>query len=182
MNGLTPAIGFLRSDVSGAREQWDRSDIARLASALGYDLVKIVTLGPHTDRPMYRLQVQLSRLGASTLVTPSLDHFAGEIPAEIREMADVITVQPEETHRRLLKTAVQITGITFAVSPEVDALLGSAAEIAYAAGQTGICVDHILLALLRKPEAAAEPLRRIGIGADVYGERLARLAHVGQPS
>ncbi|MFE3280946.1 hypothetical protein [Nocardia sp. NPDC059239] len=172
------AIGYLRTDISGARQQWDESRISSVAGKLGYDLRKTVAWGLRVEEPMKRLRVQLSRLGLSTIVTPNLDHFDGKIPGAIREVADVITVSPEMKYMRRPRT-VSLADATFAVSPEVMALLASAAEIAEAGGRDGVDVEHVLLAMLRNPEITVGPLREIGIGPETYGKRLAQLT---QPS
>jgi ATP-dependent Clp protease ATP-binding subunit ClpA len=64
-------------------------------------------------------------------------------------------------------------------SPEAEALLASASQIARAGGRSAIGVDHILLALLRNPEIAAGSLQDTGISLDTYCDRLAALAHAG---
>lgn len=171
------AIGFLRTDISGTRQPADESRLRATAEKLGYDLRKVVALSPYIDQPLYRLRVTLSRLGSSTLITPSLHHFDGEIPSEISEVADVITVNPEVVHMRTpIRPPLTLGGITFTITPELEALLSSAAEIAEAGGQAVVGVGHVLLALLRNPEMAVGPLRDIGIGPDVYGARLGTLS------
>ncbi|MFE3793587.1 hypothetical protein KHQ06_11935 [Nocardia tengchongensis] len=100
MGPISSAVGYLRSDISGARRQWDEVQIRVLASRLGYDLRRIAVFGPETDRPMHRLRVLASRLSAEAILTPSLEHLGGSVPAPVVEVADVITVSPEETYAR----------------------------------------------------------------------------------
>ncbi|GAB0108377.1 hypothetical protein JMUB6875_73930 [Nocardia sp. JMUB6875] len=95
------AIGYLRRDVSGSRQQWDESRIRSLAARFGYDLCKTLVLGPDTDRPLHRVRVAVSRVGAEAVFTPSLEHFdRGRVPAELVAVADIITVDTEETFAR----------------------------------------------------------------------------------
>ncbi|MGW4243114.1 hypothetical protein [Nocardia sp. NPDC004722] len=94
------AIGFLRHDVSGAQQQWDEAQIQHLARRLGYDLCKTLIFGPETDRPMLRVRTTLSRLAADAVIVPSLAHLGGRIPDDLVEIADIITVSPENTYAR----------------------------------------------------------------------------------
>ncbi|MEV6767320.1 hypothetical protein AB0N05_01675 [Nocardia sp. NPDC051030] len=95
------AIGWLRSDISGERQGWDEARIRGLAHRLGYDLRKTVVFGPRTDRPLHRLRVLVSRLDLDAVIVPSIEHFeGGEVPVELVEVADIITVQPRNTYAR----------------------------------------------------------------------------------
>ncbi|MEC3952522.1 hypothetical protein VMT65_05715 [Nocardia sp. CDC153] len=95
------AIGYIRTDVAGLQQPWNESEIRSLAKRLGYNLRKTVTFSAQTDKPVYRLKVILERLGTVEAVfTPSVAHFDGEIPAELVQVADVITVHPEQTFAR----------------------------------------------------------------------------------
>ncbi|MFJ4652525.1 hypothetical protein ACIP5Y_14775 [Nocardia sp. NPDC088792] len=95
------AIGWLRSDVSGERQQWDEARIRGLAHRLGYDLRKTVVFGPRTDRPLHRLRMLVSSLALEAVIVPSIEHFdGGEVPAELVAVADIITVSPENTYAR----------------------------------------------------------------------------------
>ncbi|WP_067708657.1 hypothetical protein [Nocardia yamanashiensis] len=96
------AIGFLRHDVSGAQRQWDEAQIRHLAGRLGYDLCKTLVLGPDTDRLLTRVRTAITRMEADAVITPSLDHFDGQIPADVVKVADLITVSPENTYARWL--------------------------------------------------------------------------------
>lgn len=95
------AIGWLRSDVSGARQEWDEAQIRGVAQRLGYDLRKTVVFGPCTDRPLHRLRMLVSRLALEAVIVPSVEHFEhGMVPAELVAIADVITVTPVQTYAR----------------------------------------------------------------------------------
>ncbi|WP_327140111.1 hypothetical protein [Nocardia sp. NBC_01327] len=94
------AIGYLRHDISKARQVWDEAQIRSVAARLGYDLRKTVVFGPHTDRPDLRLRTVVSRLGVDAVVTPSLAHLGGEVPDFLAKVCDVITVDPETTYAR----------------------------------------------------------------------------------
>ncbi|MFF2550319.1 hypothetical protein ACFVUS_04930 [Nocardia sp. NPDC058058] len=100
MLDIPTAVGFLRSDISGSRRQWDEARIRKLACRLGYDLRKIAVFGPHTDRPIHRLRVLVSRLDVDAIITLHLEHLGGTAPDEIVQVADVITVEPQETYAR----------------------------------------------------------------------------------
>ncbi|MCU1639905.1 MAG: hypothetical protein JWN03_180 [Nocardia sp.] len=98
---LPSAIGYLRSDVSGARQVWDENQIRSLAKKFGYDLRKTIVFNATTDRPAHRLRVVVSRLGVDAVFVPSLAHFDGnEVPVEVVAVAAVITVSPQNTHTR----------------------------------------------------------------------------------
>lgn len=101
MTSEPSAIGWLRSDVSGIRQQWDEARIRLLAHKLGYDLRRTVVFGPRTDRTVLRLRVLVSRLELDAVIVPSVEHFdGGEVPAELVEVTDIITVTPENTYAR----------------------------------------------------------------------------------
>ncbi|MGW4244577.1 hypothetical protein [Nocardia sp. NPDC004722] len=96
------ALGYLRTDVSGVSQQWDESEIRRLAAQYGYDLAEIVVYDPTGGRPpLARLKAQATRLVAEAVFTPSLEHFeTGEPPATLVRRLDVVTMHPESTYSR----------------------------------------------------------------------------------
>lgn len=96
------ALGYLRTDVSGVSQQWDESEIRRLAARYGYDLAEIVVYDPISDRPPFaRLKAQATRLDAEAVFVPSLEHFEeGEAPGSLVQRMDVVTVHPESTYSR----------------------------------------------------------------------------------
>ncbi len=95
------AIGYLRSDVSGARQSWDEGQIRSLATRLGYDLRKTVVFSANTDRPENRLRLIVDRLDVAAVVVPSIEHFEGRrIPDGLSAVADVVTISPECTYTR----------------------------------------------------------------------------------
>ncbi|MEU6586682.1 hypothetical protein [Nocardia sp. NPDC046763] len=100
---MTPkAIGFLRRDVSGIRQDWDETRLRSLAARSGYDLCKVVAFGPMTDSPMQRLRTVVMRTGAEAIFVPSLSHFVGgRVPTEIAEIADVTAADTEEEVHRM---------------------------------------------------------------------------------
>lgn len=101
MFDIPAALGYLRSDLSGARQSWDEIQIRSLAQRFGYDLRKTVVFTAATDRPIHRLRVLVDRLGIEAIVVPSAEHFAdNEIPAELIAVTDIITVSPEQTVAR----------------------------------------------------------------------------------
>lgn len=95
------AIGYLRRDVSGTRQDWDETRIRSLAARFGYDLCKTLAFDSGTDRPVHRIKVAVSRTRAEAVFVPSADHFdGGEVPGELVQAADVVTVDTEETFAR----------------------------------------------------------------------------------
>ncbi|MEC3951937.1 hypothetical protein VMT65_02720 [Nocardia sp. CDC153] len=101
MTSEPSAIGWLRSDISGDRREWDEARIRGLAHRLGYDLRKTVVFGPWTDRPVHRLRMLVSRLDLEAVIVPSVDHFEGGcVPPELVAVTDIITVFPENTYAR----------------------------------------------------------------------------------
>ncbi|MFE3060787.1 hypothetical protein [Nocardia sp. NPDC059239] len=95
-------LGYLRTDVSGAAQLWDQSQIRKLATRLGYDFADMVVYDPSFGRPaLARLKAQATRLDAEAVIVPGPEHFeGGEIPATLVQQLDVITVTPEETYAR----------------------------------------------------------------------------------
>ncbi|MFE3190522.1 hypothetical protein ACFXHA_16015 [Nocardia sp. NPDC059240] len=96
------ALGYLRTDVSGVSQQWDESEIRRLAARYGYDLAEIVLYDPVSGRPPFaRLKAQATRLDAEAVFVPSLSHFEdGQAPCSLVQRLDVVTVHPESTYSR----------------------------------------------------------------------------------
>ncbi|GAB2442780.1 hypothetical protein GCM10027262_58940 [Nocardia tengchongensis] len=86
--------------MSGAQQQWDEAQIQHLARRLGYDLCKTLVFGPETDRPLIRVRTLVSHMEADAVIIPSLAHFDGHIPDDIVQVADIITVNPENTYAR----------------------------------------------------------------------------------
>ncbi|MFE9583280.1 hypothetical protein ACFYO1_43395 [Nocardia sp. NPDC006044] len=94
------AVGYLRRDVSGARQQWDEVLIRSLAQRFGYDLSKTVVFGAETEDTVGRLMNVARRLGADAVIVPGTAHFDGDVPGELVQVCDVITVAPEYTYAR----------------------------------------------------------------------------------
>ncbi|MFC9966356.1 hypothetical protein ACFVH4_19175 [Nocardia ignorata] len=97
-----PAIGYLRSDVSGVNKDWHQIQIRTLAQRLGYELTKTVEFSANTADPLDRLIETVTRERPDAVVTPSAEHLGGDIPKGLVAIADVITVLPQETHSRTL--------------------------------------------------------------------------------
>lgn len=94
------AIGYLRRDVCGVAQDWDEIRIRSLAKRLGYELAKTVVFGALTDEPVTRLINVVRSLDAEAVVVPSAAHFDGGVPDRLVAVADVITVEPENTYAR----------------------------------------------------------------------------------
>ncbi|WP_405137102.1 recombinase family protein [Nocardia sp. NBC_01388] len=111
MRDIPTAIGYLRRDVSGFRQDWDETRIRSRAKRLGYDLAKIVVFGPNTDAPLERLINVVRNVDADAVIVPTATHFDGaEIPAPLVNVAEVITVDPEQTYARWLLPPWPTTG------------------------------------------------------------------------
>ncbi|MCU1641607.1 MAG: hypothetical protein JWN03_1882 [Nocardia sp.] len=103
MRATPTAVGYLRRDVSGIRQDWDETKIRSRAKRLGYDLAKIIVFGPGTDARMQRLIDAVRDADVDAVIVPSAAHFDGaEIPVPLVKVVDVITVDPEETYARWL--------------------------------------------------------------------------------
>lgn len=94
------AIGYLRSDVSGARQRWDENQIRSLAGRFGYSLSKTVVLSGHIDDCLDQLIDTVGKAGAEAVVSPGLAHFGGVVPGALVGITDLITVSPLETYAR----------------------------------------------------------------------------------
>lgn len=97
---IPTAIGYLRSDISRARQQWDEEQIRGLAKRFGYALAKTVVFGAHTDSPTQRVINVVRSIDAEAVIVPGLAHFDGEVPHALVAVADVITVDTEDTYAR----------------------------------------------------------------------------------
>ncbi|MFI1914559.1 hypothetical protein [Nocardia sp. NPDC020380] len=96
------ALGYVNTAVSGISQQWDETEIRRLAQRYGYDLAEIVVYDPKSERPpLARLKAQATRLDAEAVFVPSLEHFEeGEAPGSLVQRLDVVTVHPESAYSR----------------------------------------------------------------------------------
>lgn len=97
-----PAIGYLRTDVSGARRVWHEIQIRTVAERLGYRLAKTIVFGEFTADPISKLIAVVEKAEADAVVIPSAEHVGGDIPEALVSAADVITVSPEATYARRL--------------------------------------------------------------------------------
>lgn len=96
-----PAIGYLRRDVSGVRQQWDENQIRSAARRLGYNLRKIIALTSSVHDVGLRLGNIAGAVGAEAVFVPNVAHFEfGVVPTTLVEVADVITVDPDRTYAR----------------------------------------------------------------------------------
>ncbi|WP_405132940.1 hypothetical protein [Nocardia sp. NBC_01388] len=95
------AIGYLRTDISGPQQQWDETRMRHLAARLGYTLLKTVAFSARTDHPVDRLANVVANLKVDAVIVPGPQHFeTRQIPAQIVQIADVITVEPQSTYAR----------------------------------------------------------------------------------
>lgn len=101
MNPRPIAIGYLRTDISGSNQQWDESRMRTLAARFGYRLLKTVAFSDRTVDPVERLATVIDKLGVEAVFVPGPNHFdERQIPAQIVRLADVVTVDPENTYAR----------------------------------------------------------------------------------
>ncbi|WP_028477877.1 hypothetical protein [Nocardia sp. CNY236] len=94
------AIGYLRRDVSGIRQDWHEIQMRSLAKLFGYDLAKTVVFTENTTARIVRLMTVVWRVDAAAVIVPSVEHFGAEVPVELVKLADVITVAPRRTYQR----------------------------------------------------------------------------------
>lgn len=97
---IPTAIGYLRADVSRARQPWDEIQNSSLAKRLGYTIAKTVVFGSHTDDPVRRLINVVRAAQAEAVFVPGLDHFDGQVPDALVAVADVITVDTGDIYAR----------------------------------------------------------------------------------
>ncbi|GAB0102735.1 hypothetical protein JMUB6875_17050 [Nocardia sp. JMUB6875] len=71
-----------------------------LAQQMGYDYRKTLVFGPEVADKAHRVRVAVSRTRSVAVFVPSIEHLEGGIPGEIIEVADVVTVAPENTYAR----------------------------------------------------------------------------------
>ncbi|WP_040748552.1 hypothetical protein [Nocardia transvalensis] len=100
MTAKSEAIGYVRQDVSGARQQWDEIQMRSLARRLGYNLRKTIVFGPNTHDPVGRLRDVVGRLGVDAVIVPGVAHFDGLLPIDLLGVVDLVTVAPEERFAR----------------------------------------------------------------------------------
>ncbi|MRH86057.1 hypothetical protein GFY24_01010 [Nocardia sp. SYP-A9097] len=97
----TPAaIGYLRSDVSGQRMEWDQIQIRSVARRLGYTLSKTLVLNSYTENPLQKVIEAVTSRGAEAVIVPGVEHFGGGVPEELVAVVDVVTISPEQTYAR----------------------------------------------------------------------------------
>ncbi|WP_067529434.1 hypothetical protein [Nocardia uniformis] len=97
---IPTAVGYLRADVSGARQPWDELQSRSLAKRLGYTVAKTIVFGPHTDDPVRRLINVVRAAQAEAVVVPGLDHFDGRVPDALVAVVDVIAVDTGDIYVR----------------------------------------------------------------------------------
>ncbi|GGN94277.1 hypothetical protein [Nocardia rhizosphaerihabitans] len=94
------AIGYLRSDLSGAAQNWDEIRIRSLAKRYGYDLAKTIVFTARTADPVTGLITIVRRINAEAVLAPHRRHLGVEIPLALVGTCDVITVDDESTYAR----------------------------------------------------------------------------------
>lgn len=93
-----PAIAYLRTDLSGARQYWDERRMRCLSERLGYFLCKTLVLCAATHSRIDRLLGQIATEHAEAVFVPHLDHLEGE-HMRVVARADVI-VDAQEVYAR----------------------------------------------------------------------------------
>ena len=69
------AIGYLRSDLSGAAQNWDEIRIRSLAKRYGYDLAKTIVFTARTADPLTGLITIVQRINAEAVFIPHRRHL-----------------------------------------------------------------------------------------------------------
>lgn len=96
----SPAIGYLRADVSRAERHGHEAEIAALARELGYELADIIAAAPDGDE-FEDSVLDRAEHSADTVIVPSLGHFTGGQLDAARTLYTVVTVWPERVWDRL---------------------------------------------------------------------------------
>ncbi|MFE3542316.1 hypothetical protein ACFXK0_05020 [Nocardia sp. NPDC059177] len=94
------ALGYLRSDLSGAAQDWDEIRIRSLAKRYGYDLAKTIVFTARTVDPLTGLIAIVRRISAEAVFVPHRQHLGAEMPPTLVGICDVITVDDESTYAR----------------------------------------------------------------------------------
>ncbi|MEV6219609.1 hypothetical protein [Nocardia sp. NPDC051833] len=94
------ALGYLRSDLSGAAQNWDEIRIRSLAKRYGYNLAKTIVFTDRTADPLTTLIAIVRRIGAEAIFVPHRRHLGAELPPVLVGTCDVITVDDESTYAR----------------------------------------------------------------------------------
>ncbi len=94
MRDTPTAIGYLRKDISGTRQQWDEAQIRSRAKRLGYNLMKTVTFSEATDDPEMRLLNVVDACGIEAVIAPSLAHFDGVVPEALVRATELNVFEP----------------------------------------------------------------------------------------
>ncbi|MGW6729948.1 hypothetical protein ACWF9G_28955 [Nocardia sp. NPDC055029] len=94
------AIGYLRSDISGAAQNWDEIRIRSLAKRYGYDLAKTIVFDARTQNPTTQLISIARRTNAEAIFTPDRRHVGTKVPSQLVRVCDVVTVNDEQTYAR----------------------------------------------------------------------------------
>ncbi|MFE3960750.1 hypothetical protein ACFXPS_42065 [Nocardia sp. NPDC059091] len=101
------AIGYLRTDISKDQQRWDEQRMRHLAARLGYNLRKTVAFSDSQRDPVGQLAelirgMKEREVEVEAVFIPGPQHFDGPaLPAQIVQVVDVITVDPESTYARL---------------------------------------------------------------------------------
>lgn len=94
------AIGYVRSDVSGAHQRDDEERLRAHSKRHGFNLRKTIVFGSHTDDPERRLRIILDNMeGVDAVIVPTAEHFGDEVPAVITERVDIVVVQARTPDR-----------------------------------------------------------------------------------
>ncbi|GAA5044568.1 hypothetical protein [Nocardia callitridis] len=92
------AIGYLRTDLSGERRQWDAKWLSALATRYGYHMALILTHTSSTPNRTAHLFDLIRRMNAVAVFIPTLEHLpAAVVRALLAEIDGVTTLYPERT-------------------------------------------------------------------------------------
>ncbi|WP_306359558.1 hypothetical protein [Nocardia sp. CC227C] len=96
------AIGYVRSDISGARQAWDEAEVRSAAALRGFDFAKMIVIDGRTGKPLLAgLKATIARIDVAAVFVPSATHFeGGTVPSGLRRVVDVVTVSPDNLYPR----------------------------------------------------------------------------------
>lgn len=91
-----PAIGYLRTDISGVHQKWDETQMRGLAKRLGFNLCKTIAFSDATHGPIEKLLEAIERRQATAVFVPHVGHLGDDLE-RVAARVEVI-VNAEETY------------------------------------------------------------------------------------
>lgn len=91
-----PAIGYLRTDISGVHQKWDETQMRGLAKRLGFNLCKTVAFSAATRGPIEKLLEVVESRQVEAVFVPHVGHLGDDLE-RVAARVEVI-VNAEETY------------------------------------------------------------------------------------